>query len=71
MNRIIENTVGELPERTYETSHPSIADSVMNYDYEVQQNLDNNGAWVRNEPDCWPHPFDIMAINSIYQADYP
>ena len=71
LNRIIENTVGELPERTYETSHPSIADSVMNYDYEVQQNLDNNGAWVRNEPDCWPHPFDIMAINSIYQADYP
>ena len=21
-----------------------------------------------NEPDCWPHPFDIMAVTALYQT---
>lgn len=56
-----QNTIRGLPETVYEASHPSIAGSVMNY----------NGEIGVDEPDCWPHPFDIMAINSLYQADYP
>ena len=55
------NTIGELPETAYEASHPSISGSVMNSD----------GKIGIDEPDCWPHPFDIMAINALYQADYP
>ena len=55
INDVIDNSMGDLPERAYEVSHPTIADSVMIYD---------------SERDCWPHPFDIMAVNSIYQVDY-
>ncbi len=38
--------------------HPSIADSVMNY---------NRKLMLVNEKDCSPHPLDIMAIFAIYQ----
>ena len=31
----------------------------MNYDAEVPE--------ISSEPDCYPHPFDIMAVWSIYQ----
>ena len=44
-------------------AHPSIPDSVMNYDGDVAQ--------IINEPDCSPHPFDIMAIEALYQTVNP
>ena len=34
--------------------------AVMNYDYEV------HGAY--NEPDCYPHAFDVMAVWALYQT---
>ena len=37
--------------------YPIIGDSAMNYvDYTVK------------EPDCSPHPFDIMALHALYRA---
>ena len=27
--------------------------------------------WIRGEPDCSPHPFDIMAIYALYQTVSP
>ena len=39
--------------------HPSIADSIMNY---------NQKLMLVNEKDCSPHPLDIMAIYAIYQT---
>ena len=36
------------------SGHPEIADAVMNY--------------VFDEPDCSPHPFDVMAIYALYQS---
>lgn len=42
----------------YVASHPVTVDSVMSYD---------SRAGV-NEPDCAPHPLDIMAIFSLYQS---
>lgn len=39
-------------------SHPAIADSVMNYD---------NKAGVEEE-DCSPHPFDVLAVFTLYQG---
>ena len=41
-------------------AHPSIPDAVMNYDSLISEVLD--------EPDCSPHPFDIMAIYALYQT---
>ena len=51
----------------YGMSHPTIPDSVMNYDEKPDENLDSNGTHVRFEPDCAPHPFDIMALHALYQ----
>ena len=47
-----------VPERVYEVSHPTIPDSVLNYDSEAEV----------QEPDCSPHPFDVMAIHALYQS---
>ena len=44
----------------YHIAHPTIPDAVMNYDWEVPQ--------IAEEPDCSPHPFDIMAIYALYQT---
>ena len=41
------------------TFHPTIPDSVMNYNSRVPQ--------ITNEPDCSPHPFDVMAVEALYQ----
>ena len=45
---------GESPAPVDDIHHPPIPDSVMNY---------------IDEPDCSPHPFDIMAIYALYQLD--
>ena len=45
------------PYGQYVSSHPTIGDSVMNlWNYTV------------TEPDCSPHPFDIMALHALYRA---
>ena len=36
--------------------HPGITDTVISY---------------INEPDCSPHPFDIMAIHALYEPVSP
>ena len=61
-----------LTERIYKVSHPTIPDSVMNYDHRVLENYDpdaNEGdRWKRHEPDCYPQPFGIMALWALYQT---
>ena len=42
----------------YRASHANTPGSVMNYD----------GSTGVNEPDCSPHPLDIMAIYALYQT---
>ena len=54
---------------TYQDAHPTIPDSVMNYDNMVSE----FASWVpggdqHSEPDCFPHPFDVMAIYALYQS---
>ena len=44
----------------YLRAHPSIPDSVMNYDHMIVD--------VTDEPDCSPHPFDVLAIYALYQG---
>ena len=41
-------------------AHPTIPGSVMNYNSKVPK--------IHNEPDCSPHPFDMMAIEALYQT---
>ena len=45
----------------YQAAHPGTVDSVMNYDIRAA------GAGY-DEPDCAPHPLDIMVIHAIYQS---
>lgn len=56
--------------------HPQIADSVVNYDYiavpmDPQSLPLNREDYDPNywEPDCGPHPLDLMAIYALYQTD--
>ncbi len=52
-----------IPFGPYVMSHPVIPASVMNYDHRVPF-YD-----LGNEPDCSPHPFDIMALFALYQGE--
>ena len=65
-----------LKDAQYRRAHPSIPDAVMNYDAKMAENYNPNfvnsmgekvGKWLRYEPDCSPHPFDILAIYALYQ----
>ena len=58
----------------YHASHSSTPDSVMNYDSQIRDNYDPvNKVWKRpgREPDCFPHPFDVLAIYALYQVPSP
>ena len=44
-------------------AHSYIPDSVMNYNHNIDQ--------ITDEPDCSPHPFDIMALEALYQTVRP
>ncbi len=46
-------------------AHPSIPDAAMSYDGEVPK---VHREMIDFEPDCSPHPFDVMAIYALYQA---
>ena len=50
------------PDLDYATSHPTIASSALNYDGRV--------AGASGEPDCFPHPLDVLAVNALYQDRY-
>ena len=53
----------------YLEDHPPLVDSVMNWDEHSKALLVVDGT-ISNfrEPDCSPHPMDIMAIYAIYQT---
>ena len=53
---------------SYHVAHPTIPDSAMNYDDEVRH--PRAGADFA-EPDCSPHPLDVMAIYALYQNALP
>ena len=46
-----------------EPAHSYIPDSVMNYNHNIDQ--------ITDEPDCSPHPFDVMALEALYQTVRP
>ena len=58
---------GYSGEEIYEISHPTIADSVLNYDRRVRDQLHRITAGF-SELNCSPYPLDIMAIHALYQT---
>ena len=65
-----ESIEEELAERLYPRAHPTIPDSVMNYDYEVELYDPVPAEMIpqRYEPDCSPHQLDLMALHILYQT---
>ena len=63
----LSNINHPLWNQPYDAAHPTIPDSIMNYDkrslhlYEPSIEI-----WLRHEPDCSPHPLDVMAIYALY-----
>ena len=55
-----------IPAFDYPEAQPTIPDSLMNYDNEAP--LLNSGDVTNHEPDCSPHPFDLMALHVLYQT---
>ena len=39
----------------------------MNRDRMLPNNVDGQDIVIRDEPDCSPHPMDIMAMFALYQ----
>ena len=54
------------PSLIYSSAHPTIPDSVLNYDWNGEV-LQGTGKANLYEPDCSPHPFDVLAIYALYQ----
>ena len=51
-------------------SHAITADSVMNYDSETPENYEGTN-FVRSEPDCAPHPLDLLGrVDILIQWKY-
>lgn len=48
-------------------AHPTIPTTVMNYNEETRTEWFNWWNNAYNESDCSPHPFDILALYSLYQ----
>ena len=66
LRKVIEDLTTSQQEASYVMSHPTIPDSTMNYDSRVRRN--HVSGIVRFEPDCSPHPFDLMALYALYQT---
>ena len=56
--------LGGIPD---EASHPTIPDAVLNYDSNAKSTFPGWGT-SHTEPDCSPHPFDLMAFWALYQS---
>ena len=60
---VLRNVIGLF---NYPVAHPTIPESVVNKDDEAAA----RAHWITSgyeEPDCSPHPFDVMAIYALYQ----
>ena len=74
----VANISSWLWNQEYSLAHATIPDSVMNYDKRSRHlnnpALDNanttevDEGWIRREPDCFPHAFDVTALYALYQT---
>ncbi len=52
------NIPSDIVQQVYEASHAGTTDAAMNYDEHAGE----------QEPDCAPHPLDVLAIMALYQS---
>ncbi|MDE2902930.1 MAG: hypothetical protein OXP73_07855 [Chloroflexota bacterium] len=52
----------------YVVHHPSIAESAMSYEGLTLQTGDSKSL-LPNDPDCSPHPLDVLAVYALYQQE--
>ena len=65
---VMAKLMGRLDmEQPHEAAHPTIPDSVMNYD-DPDKIRHPSISDDFDEPDCSPHPFDLLAIYALYQS---
>ena len=50
----------------YHGAHPTIPDAAMNYDNDTDIRYPVGTGF--SEPDCSPHPFDILVLSALYQT---
>ena len=60
------NDLIDFKKLLYEETHAVIPDSVLNYDRNIHGAYPEVTATYM-EPDCAPHPFDVMALFALYQ----
>ena len=49
--------------------HPSIYESVMSYETPYELKPGDADSVLPNDPDCSPHPLDVLAIYALYQQE--
>ncbi len=49
--------------------HPSIYESVMSYEHPVELKPGDGDSILPDDPDCSPHPLDVLAIYAMYQQE--
>ena len=49
--------------------HPSIYESVMSYESPYVPNPGDTSSVPPDDPDCSPHPLDVLAVYSLYQQE--
>ena len=73
----VANISSWLWNQEYSLAHSTIPDSVMNYDRRSRHLYDPAmedpmtevaEGWIRREPDCFPHAFDVLALYALYQT---
>jgi hypothetical protein len=52
--------IAGLKQEIFRVSHPTTPGSVMNYDQNISKTI--------QEPDCAPHPLDVLAITALNQS---
>ena len=49
--------------------HPSIYESVMSYERVALRTSGTTDGTLPDDPDCSPHPLDVLAIYALYQQE--
>ena len=66
LSDVVYPITGKQPDTA---SHPTIPTSVMNYDEDASDRFPGWPNAGYEEPDCYPHPFDLMAIRALYEFE--
>ena len=68
LSRFSYDDLVDFAKQLYENTHPTVPDSVLNYDYYIRGFYPPSMAGAGfKENDCAPHPFGILALFALYQ----